>query len=270
VATDVAEPTPTPLPTDAPLPEPRGTLYFGRFYAVYVVLGLALCAAIVGVVIAARSSGAGGGGNAWSTWRPTGGGLGLTQQIASHVGGEYRLPNGTQFAAVIASAPVVSLNNHTYAVGNVAIHGGRNASDTVASISKSNSVLLKICGYGTSCAFATGAPSVARGRLVRREIVELALYTFHYEAAIDNVIAFMPPVSPTSQPVMVFIQRGDLASQLSQPLARTLNPQTPTVATMTPSDAAKVDALTGHRSYSWTFQQAQDGNAIFVLMHLRA
>lgn len=270
MATDVAE-TPAPLPAEAPpRPRARGTLYFGRFYLVYVVLGLVVCAAVVGGVIAARSGGGSAGGQAWSTWRPGGGGLGLAQQIASHVGGEYRLGDGTQLAAVVASAPVVSLAGHDYSVGTVAIHGGRNVSDTVASISRSNTVLYKVCGYGTSCSFATGTPTAARSRLVRREIVELALYTFHYESAIDNVIAFMPPASSTTQPVMVFLQRADFGSRLSEPLSRTLSPQTPTASKMSPSDRAAVDELTGTRSYSWSFQQAQDGNAIFVLRKLRA
>ncbi|HZS30031.1 MAG TPA: hypothetical protein VFA37_02100 [Gaiellaceae bacterium] len=268
MATDVAETT--PLPEAAPPPEPRGTLYFGRFYAVYVVLGIALCAAIVGVVIAARSTGGSGAGQGWSSWHPTGGGIGLAQQIATRVGGEYRLGNGDQLAAVIAKPPIVSLNNHKIDVGYVAIRGGKSGSDVVASTSSSNTVMYSVCGLGTSCSIPFGTPSPARGRLVRREIVELALYTFHYDGAVQNIIAFMPPTGAGKQPVMIFLQRSDLGSSLSQPLDRTLNAHTPTASTMTRADASKVDELTNGHSYNWTFQQAQDGNAIFVLTRLRA
>ena len=53
--------------------------------------------------------------------------------------------------------------------------------------------MYSLCGLGASCSIATGTPSVERGELVRREILELALYTFKYVGGIENVIAFMPP-----------------------------------------------------------------------------
>lgn len=270
MATDVAK-AKAAQPQTPPSPPKRGLVYFGRFYFVYVVLALALCGAIVGAVLAVRSgSGIGGSGQAWSTWQPSGGGLGQAEQIASHVGAEYRLGNGGQLAAVIAKPPVVSINNHSIGVGYVAIHGGKDKPDVVSSTSSSSTVLFTICGLGPSCSIPTGTPSIARGRLVRREILELALYTFHYNSAIHNIIAFMPPASTTQQPVMIFLQRADLASRLGQPLDTTLNAHTPTVSTMTSADKAQVDELTGRRGYSWSLQQAQDGNAIFVLNRIKA
>ena len=53
--------------------------------------------------------------------------------------------------------------------------------------------MFSLCGLGQSCAIATGKASVERGTLVRREILELALYTFKYVGGVNHVIAFMPP-----------------------------------------------------------------------------
>ena len=75
----------------------------------------------------------------------------------------------------------------------VALRGPKGVIDQVDPVDPSNAISYSLCGGGSSCAIATGTPSVARGTLVRREILELALYTFKYVGGIKNVIAFMPP-----------------------------------------------------------------------------
>src|SRR5207237_467980 len=83
------------------------------------------------------------------------------------------------------------------------------------------------CGLGTSCSITSGAPTVARGTLVRREIFELALYTFKYVGGIKHVIAFMPPPSGQSAQYLVYLQKSDLAPYLKAPLAQTLGSHVP-------------------------------------------
>jgi hypothetical protein len=248
--------------------EPAPRPHWFRFYAIYVVLGLALFgAAVAGVVSATRTTTP---ASAWSTWRPSGAGIGAEQQIAKRIGGEYLLKNGNQLVDVLAKAPSVNASNHHISVGYVAIRGSGGQSDTVVPVSGSNSVMYTLCGLGTSCTIATGKPSVARGLLVRREILELALYTFHYESAINSVIAFMPPSASTKPPVIVFLRRGDLASELRMPLAKSLDPQGGKLQTLPKGETQLVENATGNRVYSFSLTQAQDGNAVLILAPLAA
>ena len=52
---------------------------------------------------------------------------------------------------------------------------------------------MQLCGLGSECSIATGTRDRARERLVRREALELALYTFKYVPSVNAVIAYMPP-----------------------------------------------------------------------------
>ena len=70
--------------------------------------------------------------------------------------------------------------------------------------------MYSLCGLGTSCSIATGKASVERGELVRREILELALYTFKYVGGVKNVIAFMPPRPGDSPKYVVYLQKSDV------------------------------------------------------------
>jgi hypothetical protein len=252
-------------PTDRP---PR--LYPRRFALVYGVLGAAAAAAVAGLVIALSHVGVVGGGPAWSAWKPSGGGLGAAKEIADHVGGTYRLANGDQLVAVIAKAPAVSPGNQTIPVHYVAIAGSGGKADEIISVSSSNSVMYQLCGLGSACSISSGKPSVARGTLVRREILELALYTFKYVGGIDNVIALMPPV-PGSQPqYVVYLRKADVSGELKQPLAQTLGPKVPLPARIPAREVHVVDSVTESRVYKFGLSQAQTGDAILVLTPLPA
>lgn len=249
----------------------RHSLYPARFTLAYGALGLAVAAAAVGLALSVTHIGGIGKQTAWSPWQPQKGSpIGVAQQVAKHVGAEYKLGNLVQLVDVIAKPPAVTSNGQKIPVGYVAVRGLHGHGDSVATTTPSNSVLYTLCGLGTNCSIASGTPSVARGRLVRREILELALYTFRYDSGIDNVIAIMPPRDGKTAPAVIFLQRADLAVELSHRLAWTLDPQTPKVNTMTPGDKLYVDKLTLHRAYSFSLTRAQDGNAILILTHLKA
>jgi hypothetical protein len=239
-----------------------------RFLAVYGLLGLALAAGVaVAVVYASRSISP---APAWSSWKPSGGGLGAARQIAQHVSPDYRLPSGKQLVDVIAKAPSVSPGNQTIPVHYLAVRGTKGSSDQISDVSSSNSVMFSLCGLGPSCSIATGTASVARGRLVRREILELALYTFRYVGGVTNVIAFMPPKAGSPPQYVVYLRRDDLTAQLHQPLAQTLRAKTPLPNTIPAREVRLVDASTESRVYSFSLSQAQQGDAILVLAPLPA
>jgi hypothetical protein len=105
---------------------------------------------------------------------------------------------------------------------------------------------------------------------VRREILELALYTFKYVGSVKNVIAFMPP-TPGSQPTLVvYLAKKDLSDELKTPLAQTLSPKVPLPSSISAREQQTIDSTTQSRVYKFSLSQAQTGDAILVLSQLSA
>jgi hypothetical protein len=264
-----ADVTGTELAPTAPQPEPTPAAQYPhrpRFLFVYGLLGGVLAVAIGLVVIYA--------GRAitpapkWSSWHPSGGGLGAAKQIADNVGKDYRLPNGDQLVDVIAKAPSVSpTTGETIPLHYIAVQGTKGSGSRNYAISPSNSVTYDLCGLGTACSIATGKPSVARGTLVRREILELALYTFKYVGGIDHVIAFMPPATAQSQ-YAIYLQKSDVTAELNQPLDKTLRAKVPLPAKIPAQEVHVVDSVTEPRVYKFGVAQAQTGDFVLVLTPL--
>jgi len=240
-----------------------------RFSLIYGGLGAVLVGAIVVLVLyAGRSISP---GPSWSSWKPTGGGQGAAKQIAEHIGQTYRLSTGDQLVAVIAKAPAVSpASTVSIPIHYVAIRGTKGRGDQIVQVSSSDSIMYSLCGLGESCAIAAGKPTVERGTLVRREILELALYTFKYVSGIKSVIAFMPPALGTQPKYVVYIQKGDVEAQLKSPLNKTLGKKVPLPTTIPAREVHTVDAVTESRVYSFSLSQAQQGDAILVLAPLAA
>jgi hypothetical protein len=89
--------------------------------------------------------------------------------------------------------------------------------------------MYDLCGIGRGTCEIPGKGSRTRGQLVRREGLELALYTFKFAPDIDSVIELLPPAPPVSSetPRFVFYARkSDFKHELSRPLRETL-PVTP-------------------------------------------
>jgi len=262
----------TPEPASPPA-APRGRLplypHRPRFLLVYGLLGGVLALAIALVVIYA--------GRAitpaptWSSWHPSGGGLGATKQIADEVGKSYRLPNGDQLVDVIAKVPSASPSTgQTIPLHYIAVQGTKGTASRDYQISSSNSVDYDLCGLGAGCSIATGKPSVARGTLVRREIFELALYTFKYVGGIDNVVAFMPPAAGTQAQYVIYLQKKDVAAELNQPLSKTLGSKVPLPAAIPAREVHVIDSVTEPRVYKFGLAQTQTGDAVLVLTPLPA
>jgi hypothetical protein len=240
----------------------------GRFALIYGVLGLALAAAIAGVVVyAGRSLNA---GPAWSSWKPSGGGLGAVKQIADHISPGYRLPDGHQLVDVIAKGSTVSLGGQSIPVPLIVTRGPKGKVDQITQVGGSDTFMVSLCGLGQSCAIATGKPSVQRGTLVRREILELALYTFKYVHGAKRIVAFMPPPAGAQATYVVYLQKDDLQRQLGMPLTRTLPKKVPLPSHITSQEQEKIDALTETRVFKFGLSQTQQGDAVLVLDPLKA
>jgi hypothetical protein len=267
--TELATTAPEPAPA---APQPSAAAQYPhrpRFLFVYGLLGGVLAVAIVVVVIYA--------GRAitpaptWSTWHPSGGGLGAAKQIADEVGKAYRLPDGDQLVDVIAKAPSVSPSSSAaIPIHYVGVRGTKGSGDTIVSVSSSNSVMYTLCGLGNACSISSGKATVARGTLVRREILELALYTFKYVGGVDSIVAFMPPPAGTQPQYVVYLQKSDVSAELKQPIAKTLGAKVPLPAAIPAREVHVIDSVTEPRVYKFSLAQAQTGDAILVLTPLPA
>jgi hypothetical protein len=129
-----------------------------------------------------------------------------------------------------------------------------------------------------------GTPSIDRLLLLRREALELALYTLKYERSIDNVLAILPPghttqtstltkTLPTSDTsskplnMAVLFVRPKVAPLLSAPLSASLPEQfPPTVGQMAAApEAGLVNQVTARGLFAEQVQRAQDGSNLILL-----
>lgn len=245
------------MPTPARL-RPHRT----RFRIVYGLLVAVLLAGLAGIAIwAGRTINA---SPAWSAWRPHGGGLGAAKEIADHVGGTYHLSGGTQLVDVIAKEPFVAAGTQQVPIHYLDTRIPKRG-DSYTQISSSDSLTYSLCGGGQACAIATGKPSTARGLLVQREILELALYTFKYVGGVKHVIAFMPPPLGNPPQYAIYLQKSDLAAQLKVPLAQTLSPKVPAVGAVSAGEQQTIAGLLNSHTFKFNLAQTQQGDAILVL-----
>jgi hypothetical protein len=202
-------------------------------------------------------------GAPWSGWRPTGSESGYAKEIADYVAPRYRLPSGAQLVAVPLAGPPKVQN---VAVRAVAIRPEAGSNEGIEILPTDDSLMYVLCGLGEQCAIAEGEPSEERHRLLRREALELALYTFKYVDDVDSVIALLPPNPEAEAGTAVFFQKNDFGAELQRPLSRTLALPDPPVGTqLDPREGLIVDQLTRPRLFSYQFQQAQEGSAIIIL-----
>jgi hypothetical protein len=267
-AAELAEPVPqaaTPPVAEPPAPKAEGR-FRGRFLFVYLALGVVLGAAVAGFAFlvtddeeqAAR----------WSAWEPAGSADERLDQIADYVSGRYKLPSGNELLGITA-APLRVQDTPVAAVAIRRPAGILDAEDPLEIFDAAGTVAFLMCGLGESCAIAEGEPSPERQRLVRREALELALYTFRYVDDAANVVAFFPPPKGEEPTTAALLRRADLQAQLDRPLVQTLSPQVPLVNAIRPSEIVMIDELTGDQVFRFSFQQLQDGTAALVLDDLR-
>jgi hypothetical protein len=257
--------TPLVAPDAGPGVEHRS--YRGRFAAVYGILG-AIVVAAVGIFAFVVSGGGPPESAAWSSWQPSGGSsIEQASEIASRVAPQYRLaPGGAQLVTVQANEPTIQ----NVPLEDVALAGGSGADADYKIISTSKSVVFVLCGLGDRCKIKSGTPSQERARLLRREALELALYTFKYVDGVDNVIALIPPPPEPNTNWALFFQKKEFKNELSHPLSQTL-PAPADGKRLVPASVAgnansqTIERLTRQRWFTSEFRQLQNGNAILVL-----
>jgi hypothetical protein len=238
--------------------------YASRFRALTgALVGLGIGAALAaGIALFGRGFEP---GPAWSSWKPTKQGNVGAEQIAKHVGPSYKLPTGDQLVLVRGGPLRVDLLPGTPV--HIAVAG-----DGPAPISevKGSTVQYQLCGLGEKCAIDKGKPSVERFLLLRREALELALYSFRYLKGLDNVVVFLPP-SPGEEPRnALMFHRNQLKPALERPLAASLPAPPPTVNSVEKSpEAGLVKRMTGRNLFLYSFTQDQ-GLGVLLVLNRRA
>ena len=253
-------------PGPAPAPDQRGIFGF-RFALLYGALTAVLVVAIVGVVIVARRPGP-PKPQPWSSWKPQSGSVTkMTQEIADHVAPRYKAnAAGDQLVAILPGDPEVTRGTKVTKISAIGFLRSANATQFDRVVRTSGNVQDQFCGIGSECSIAKGAPNAQRERLVRREALEVALYTFKYVPAVNAVIAYMPPPAGSQPNTLLYLERSNLSHELSTPLARTLPLDAPPLPTdPDKKESAAIDRLTIPVEYSFQFQSLNDGTEALVL-----
>lgn len=243
--------------------------YRTRFgFVLGALVGVALAAVGLAAVLAADAADRDHDREGWSAWAPSSReGVAAATQIAEHVSPKYRLGDGDQLVAVRASG--LEISDPPVKV-TVALRTSASGGDV--RYLDGNGVLYTLNGLGRNGSIASGEPTKERHLLLRREALELALYTFRYADDVDMVVALLPPrATPEGQPPepgqALLFRPGDLADRLDVPLGATIPRRTPRPETfpLHGPEGRRVEALTMSNLFQVSLQQSQDATAFMVL-----
>lgn len=276
----------------------------GRFWATLTVLGVIAGAALaiaVAVVIAHTGGDSTPGKTTasatWSSWKPDASGRQGVTEIADHIAPFYRL-NAARQLDVVTPMALTSPNATTGTIsGNglvVAVNTGTTKTEQLALLN-GHTIAYDVCGTGgKNCALA-GKPSASRLLLLRREALELALYSFKYINNTQNVIAVLPPgkaatTASTSRAVSarsashhaakktkpvdlaVLFVKPELQQWLNVPLKKTLTQFPPDVPELPlwqqSSEAGLVDQVTARGLFSSSIESPNGGGKLMILRSL--
>jgi hypothetical protein len=234
-------------------------------FAFGVLAGLAICAAgALALLVASPTENGPKLAENWSDWEPgTTRMIDGAEEIAGHVGLQYKLDSGDQLVSIRSSS--LELQGESIGVA-VRPQGGE------LQFLEGEGLLYILNGLGPNGTIPTGKASKKRGRLLLREALELALYSFRYLDDVTMVAVLLPqaPAAPGSsqsgQTRAVFYRPGDLLEQLQVPLGDTLAPKTPTPSTMTPAEADRVDHLTLRNLFLASVQPLEADQNYLVLV----
>jgi hypothetical protein len=252
-----AEPAPLAPPQRRPV---AAKAHENRFAIAYVCLAVVVAGAIIAFAIVLKD----GEKSAarWSVWQPNASGIDGTRQIADHVARRYRSEAGAQLTTNL----IAPFTIQQAPISAVAIRNDVRGSDNqFYNYSFPTNVPFTLCGLGTRCAIATGKASLARGRLVRRQALELALYTFKYIKGSQSVLEYLPPAAGTQLSYALFLRKSDVDGALKQPLRETLPGVPPFKVSTQLQDDPAIDNMLQEHVFRVDYTQIPDGSVLTVL-----
>ena len=203
----------------------------------------------------------------WSAWEPPPGAPGdVTAAIAEHVGSRYLIGAGGATLVDVSSAPPSTPPGTPRRSLDVIAVRSTKGVGRFQFVAPGSAWTYTLCGRGAHCAISPGEPSTARLRLVSREALELALYTFEFAPAISSVVVYLPPVPGAGAATTAeYFERGLLAGELSHPLQKALplaNPPVPTDPDR--SEAQTIDDLTLSRVCRFSVSTSKTGPVLVL------
>jgi hypothetical protein len=206
-----------------------------------------------------------GTSNSWSSYKPRGGDVFTkAQNMADHVAPAYKY-NGAPIA-VVQAQPLVYQDA---VVDGIAFtrQPFRKIGSPLKQFEPSGSTVAYVfCGSAARCGLpSTGAQDTVP--LLRRETLELALYTFKYTPSVDSIVGLLPPAGSTNY--AIYLRRRNFQKELSKPLDATL-PQHKVLSyqQLSPVERATVDRLTMKNTYESQFSKGANGRTVLVLRSL--
>jgi hypothetical protein len=233
------------------------------FRLAYGVLALAFWLSVAGFAYVMTRDDDPAAAKPWSSWKPNSGDLAGAREIGRHVSSNYRTDNGRQLVAVQEHPPqIAGLALEAIGVRRKAANGL--IDPYIALYGASRTLIYAFCGLGSNCS-VPGPHTTSRDQLLRREALELSLYSFKYLDGIDTVVSLLPPTA-TAGPNAVFIRKDQVEPLLDKPIRRTLpEAKPPRESQYGGRDARFVDSMTTDRTFPAKFEALPDGDAILVL-----
>jgi hypothetical protein len=201
----------------------------------------------------------------WSSYKPKGGDVFTkAQNMADHVAPAYKI-NG-QPIAVVQAQPLLYQDTVVEGIAFTRQPFRKIGSPFKQFEPVGSTVAYVFCGTASRC----GVPPVGAETMdpmLRRETLELALYTFKYSPSVKSVVGLLPPAGNTNY--AIYLRRRNFKDQLSKPLAATLPPhKVLSYDQLGPVEKATVDRLTVKNTYQSQFSQGANGGTLLVLRSL--
>jgi hypothetical protein len=253
----------------------------GKFRsAIFLLVAVGAAAIVLALVLSASGGSGAKQSGTWSSWQPTDKGMSGAQEIADYLSPYYRASSADQLAVVTAMNLNDPSNPMHIVLSSSSSQGG------VQALPAQGTVAYNLCGLNSQdCSIGVGQPSSNRLLLLRREALELALYTFKYISGTQTVVAILPPGHTTqtsctgicpkphtpssTKPLNIALafDSKELQPWLDRPLRETLPEQLPPSVAQMPNapEAELVSVITAHGLFQEHTEQAQDGSNLLVL-----
>jgi hypothetical protein len=239
-----------------------------KFWIAYLALAIILGGAAGAAIVASdnKHNDTATATGRFSDWQPSGIGSTAVRQIAAHVGPEYRLPNGKQMVNIIAHTPALANGLQEYAISAIEVESDTTSTPTEI-FGVGTGVMYLLCGSASDCAISPGKATFARGQLIRREALELALLTFKYVDGVQTVLVSLPHPAGSQSSRFMVLRLDDVAPILGQPMRASIGPARKVKpGSLTKKEGNSVDAASVKRVFELSqTQQLSDGSLALVL-----
>ena len=229
----------------------------------FMAANLVVAAGFVGVLVLFAMLVSRGTSNGWSSYKPKGGDVfSKAQNMADHVAPAYKY-NGEPIAVVQAQP----LLYQDAVVDGIAFtrQPFRKIGSPFKQFEPSGSTVAYVfCGSAPRC----GLPSAGAQDTVpmlRRETLELALYTFKYTPSVESIVGLLPPSGKhelRDLPQAAELREGALEASRRDASRST---RCSRYQQLSPVEKATVDRLTMKNTYQSQFSQGANGRTLLVL-----